>query len=288
MDSVTNGSGQRNSYCWEQINRSHRLFRVSHVFASADCADRLVPLYAFFAAIEQICSTISDEDVARSKLGWWSKEFEHQNRASSQHPLIKALIQAEVADRLTDEPLGRLFHGAANRIAATAPTDSTALKSLCIETCRPQLELEFGACGAGQEAARIAPALLARNGLMQLIRESLHQKEQGRYWWIPLNTLARHEVSREDLLNKPGSPQVVALVKDLLGEAIAWDEKSDKNSVSPTGSCASVRHFFAFAGLNKRKLRRLANLTPDQFGLELSRVGPGDLLCAWKSARRAA
>ena len=77
---------------------------------------------------------------------------------------------------------------------------------MCVELHRPQLDLELGISGLKGSKLELEPGLLARNGLLQLIRESVYRKEQGGFWWIPLNLLARHGVSREDIVTGPAVP----------------------------------------------------------------------------------
>ena len=74
MTARATGKGNDRHFCWEQVGKSNRVFRISQVFAPRHCAEKLLPLYALFSAVEQICSSISDEDVARSKLNWWRIE----------------------------------------------------------------------------------------------------------------------------------------------------------------------------------------------------------------------
>jgi len=273
-------------FCWEQVSRTNRLFRVSRVFAPAQCAERLLPLYALFSVIELIGSASYDEEVASSKLGWWRNEFLQQNRADSQHPLVKELNRTGAADMLSGESIGQLFNGVERRLSATAPADMGALRNTCIETFQPQLDLELATAESQLTAADFRPELLARNGMLQLLRESVQGKEQGSYWWIPLKSLARHGVSREDIRRQPGSPGAVQLLAELLGEAASWGRESHESPISPAKDYSSARHVFAISGLTARKLNRLAGIAPDRFQAELARLGPSDLFTAWNHARR--
>lgn len=230
--------------------------------------------------VEQICSTISDDDVARSKLGWWRNELEPDNLAGSQHPLAKELRRSGATERLSREPLDRLFRGAAERIVARAPADVAALTELCIETFQPQLDLELGVTGS---TGGVSVGHSACSGFVQLVRESTHGTERSAYWWIPLNLLARHNVSREQIRARSGSAPVRDLFSDLFGEVLSWNERPGLEGPANL----PARHLAAITALTDRKLARLATLRPDRFGVELGRVGPADLFHAWKSARRA-
>jgi len=273
-------------FCWEQISRTNRLFRMSRVFASRNYADSLLPLYALFSVVEQISSTVSDVDVAISKLNWWRNECLHKNRAESQHPLLRELTRTGAANSLPDESIAGLFDGAGHRLLATAPADLGALRNQCIEIYRPQLELELSVSGPQLAVDDFNPGLLARNGLVQLVRESTRGKEQGRFWWIPLNSLARHGVSREEITNSPESPNVANLMAEVLTEGIMWGEGRGDSPSATAIDYSPARHVFAISGLYARKLRSLVTTTPDQFIKGLARLTPSDLFGAWTCARR--
>jgi phytoene/squalene synthetase len=161
-----------------------------------------------------------------------------------------------------------------------------ALRNRCIEIYRPQLELELSVSGPQLAVDDFNPGLLARNGLVQLVRESTRGKEQGRFWWIPLNSLARHGVSREEITNSPESPNVSNLMAEVLAEGLTWGEGRGDSPGALTIDYSPARHVFAISGLYARKLRRLVTTTPDQFTKGLARLNPSDLFGAWTCARR--
>ena len=270
-------------FCWEQIGKANRAFRISRVFASRDQAERLLPLYAVFSSIEQICSSISDEGVAHSKLNWWRMECLHNDVTKSRHPVIRELHRSGA--RVSPDGLARLFDDAESRLDGVAPPDLDALFDLCAQLQQPQFELELGASGfqAGPkvpEARWLAPA-----GLLQLIRESAGDKGQGGYWWIPLGLLARHGVRREQIGSEPGSAAVRGVLADVFSEVERWRREGSRARV-PAVSDASTRHLCAINGLYARKLGRLAGIGADCYEGELQKLGVADLLAAWKGARQ--
>ena len=286
MTERATGKGNDRHFCWEQVGKSNRLFRISQVFAPRHCAEKLLPLYALFSVVEQICSNISDEDVAHSKLNWWRNECLQNIPADSRHPVMKELSRAGALDDLRRESVAGLLDGAESRLYANAPPDMEALRGMCVELHRPQLDLELGISGLKGSKLELEPGLLPHNGLLQLIRESVHRKEQGGFWWIPLNLLARHGVSREDIATDPRSPAVTRLLAEVFAAAESWGGESNEVARSRTVDFSPARHLFAINGLYSRKLKRLKGITPDLFAGELSRLGPADLFKAWKCARR--
>ena len=286
MTERATGNGNDRHFCREQVGKSNRLFRISHVFAPRHCAEKLLPLYALFSVVEQICSNISDEDVAHSKLNWWRNECLQNIPADSRHPVMKQLSRTGALDDLRRESVAGLLDGAESRLYANAPPDMEALRGMCVELHRPQLDLELGISGLKGSKLELEPGLLARNGLLQLIRESVHRKEQGGFWWIPLNLLARHGVSRDDIVTDPRTPAVSNLLAEVFATAESWGRESGDVSGGGADDFSPARHLFAINGLYSRKLKRLKGITPDLFAADLDHLGPADLFKAWKCARR--
>jgi phytoene/squalene synthetase len=273
-------------FCWEQVLKTNRVFRVSQVFAPRHCAAKLLPLYALFSAVEQICSTISDEDIASSKLNWWRIECLQKESVESLHPVLKELNRTGASHDLSQETIAGLLDVAESRLYARSPPDLESLKEMCVELQRPQVELEIDVSGLSRSALKFEPGILARSGMLQLIRESVRRKGQGGFWWIPLNLMARYGVSREDIVVDPRSRAVASLLTEVLAAGVSWGRESLSQFGGRTADCSKVRHLYAINGLYSRKLKRLAGITPDLFARELGRLRPADLLEAWRSARR--
>lgn len=286
MTASSADQGNDRSFCWEQVSRTNRLFRVSRVFAASECAEKLLPLYALFSAVEQISATVTDVGVATSKLSWWRSECLHKSMSESQHPIVRELTRTGAANNLPGECVARLFDGAEHRLSATAPADMGALKMRCIEMYRTQLQLEVSLTGSGISTDDFHPGLIARNGLFQLVRESTRKKEQGAFWWIPLNSLARHGINRAEILNEPDKPEVCQLFSEVLTAGMSWGE--DAGGVQKTAGMelSPARHVFAISGLYARKLRSLLDTSPREFNDRMERLRLPDLLSAWNSARR--
>jgi len=278
--------GNDRMFCWEQVSRTNRLFRVSRVFAANDCAEKLLPLYALFSAVEQISATVTDVGVATSKLSWWRSECLHKSMSESQHPIVRELARTGAANSLPGERIAELFDGAEQRLSAIAPADMGALKNRCMEMYRTQLQLELSLTGSQISADDFRPGLIASNGLFQLVRESTRRKEQGAFWWIPLNSLARHGISRGEILSEPDKPEVIQLFSDVLTAGISWGEGRGGVQKTRRVELSPARHVFAISSLYARKLRSLLDTSPQDFIGRMEKLWLPDLLRAWASARQ--
>ncbi len=274
-----------NLFCWEQVLKTNRLFRVTHAFADDSSTDGLLPLYALFSSVEQVCSEIGDEDVARKKLDWWREECLLKDMASSNHPVIRKLCSSGAASKIKKRNISQLLDGAESRLDASPPADLEALQTICESIIRPQLELEISVCSGADQLAEKFSAGSSQSGLLQLIRESAAREGQGGYWWIPLNLLARHGLTRADLADTAATESVRGLFSEILGAGQKWGTESvSKYEKSLTG-LKRMRHLAVLHGLYKKKLERLDGQKPQQFAQELNRLRFMDLFEAWKVAR---
>lgn len=286
MSTRATPKGNDQMFCREQVAKTNRLFRISQVFAPRHCVEKLLPVYALFSVVEHICSCISDEDVARSKLNWWRIEYLQNEPAESHHPVMKELNRTGALKDLNRKDVAHLLDGAECRLNGCAPSDLEGLRDLCIEFQRPQFDLELNVSGSKDLAQLFEPGLLARNGMLQLIRESVHSKGPAGFWWVPLNLLARHSVSREDISGDSRSRAVAEMMAEVLAAGEAWGRESSGRSYGSAAHFSPARHVFAINGLYSRKLKRLGGLAPDLFARELGRLGAADLFQAWKCAMR--
>jgi phytoene synthase len=273
-------------FCWEQVLRTNRLFRVSQVFAPPALAAQLLPLYAFLSAIEEVCSRYSDEDVARRKLEWWRTQSLCLDTGGGDHPILRELARTGVHRALRQDSLARLFESAEARLNGVPPADLEDLRRLCRAVSQPQFELEMCLCGSGSQTERLADVFGASSGLVQLLRESGRRGSANGYWWVPLTLLARHTVSRADIGRDTGAPQVRELFEGLLGQAAKWGCRPGGWEQSPGAQPTPIRHLVVIGHLQARALRQLQPSRPEEFASELNRVGFTQLYQAWQAARR--
>jgi phytoene/squalene synthetase len=272
-------------FCWEQIHKTNRLFRISQVFAPPQMSDQLLALHALFASMELLHSEITEELVAYRKLDWWRSELLGRDAAGSRHPVVRHLYATGAMGKLPESKLRSLLDGAGSRFGALAPADEGEFRRLCQEIYRPQVLLE-SALGEFDEALNsFNPAMLFNGGLIQLLRESGRRKENA-FWWIPLSVLARFKVNRKDL-EAPGDTDLQqALFRHvfaLRGQPAGHQLFDPQHGfVEGTG----LAHLQLMIMLHSRQLNRLRGMSPAVYSSELARWRIGDLLAAWKMARQ--
>lgn len=273
-------------FCWEQVQAANPLFRISRVFAPEGQAGRLLPLYALFAMLERLCWNRSDVEVARRKLDWWRAECLQGEFERSAHPVLKEFVVSGAFRSVDRGLLVPLFDSVDSRLDALPTADLAALERLCSSVAEPQLALELAVCTGGDAAASAAfAAHLPHMGLAQLFRESARSAQDGRFWWLPLNLLARHGISRAQLEQDLDAPAGQALFDDILDCAQRWGEAAVQSNPGREARPAAL-HFVVSSQLQGCALQRLRKTRPSKYASALTRVGARELLQAWRVARR--
>lgn len=285
MASASHRQANEIRFCWEQVLRTNRLFRISSVFAPADRAAQLLPLYALFGAVEEACSEHSDEDLARRKLGWWRSECARLERDGSDHPILRELVRSGTHEALRKDSLARLFDMAEARLDPAAPADLDELYRHCRRISQPQFELELSIWGESELPAPLRDTIGAVNGLAQLMREGMRRSAPANFWWLPLELMAHHGVSRADVNHERPPATVQALFADLLQGCRDSNPRVGYQKQMPAQEYAASRHLYVLGQLQANALQRLEPGKPRQFATRLSRLGLPQLYQAWKAAR---
>lgn len=269
-------------FCWEQVLRGNALFRISSLFADSEELESLLAIHALFAALENIFSEISDEDVARKKLEWWASELLDQEPGLSRHPVARQLHRSGARSRIPDQWVGLLMSTTAFRLNAQAPKDITELRQVCRDCYHSRAAIE--SCLSGREGSRAGfnPEFLLTGGLLQLLRESGRAKGRA-FWWVPPDLLAREGIDRAEM----GSAKGRIALSRVLCEIAEGRANDDVPGMiwEPGSAIGGHTHLQVMAGLQYRQLQRIRRGAPLE---ELYRWKLGDLMAAWKTARRNA
>lgn len=277
------GNVQR--FCWDQILRTNPLYRISQLFAPPGASGQLLALYALFASIELLNSEVSDEIVARTKLGWWRSELLEKDAGESAHPVVRHLFDTGALSKLPEAAVRRLLEGAESRFEAFAPTDEEAFLSLCREIYRPQVLLESALEGVDVELNSFNAAMLFKGGLMQLLRESGRRKENA-FWWIPLSMMARFNVNRNALETLGDSDVLQALFSSIFELGGTSTDNSLFDRQTELAHKSGFVHLRLINVLQSCQWDRLQGMRPAMYSNELRRWRIGDLIAAWKRARQ--
>jgi phytoene/squalene synthetase len=276
MATAESSASSRGRFCWEQVSRTHRLFRISRIFAAPGTAAALLPLYALFSSVEEVCTSVSDDGVARRKLEWWGEECLGRAPAKSSHPVIVELVETGAAERVDWSCFAEILRSAAGRLDAPPPSDLGELENRCLAIARPQAQMELAVCGCDGATPQPEEKWPAVNGLVQLMRER-------RSSWLPLALQARHGVNRESLESGNWPAGAHLLVGEISQAAARW---GDEKELPLANGLHQARHMAVITGLNRGKITGLPRGGPGDLADKLNRSGFSELYLAWREARR--
>ena len=272
-------------FCWERVNESNTLFRISHLFAPDQFSDQILALYALFASIDQVSHLVSEEQVARRKLEWWRCELKPKNLAESRHPVVRYLKNSGATDFFPAQAVEALFSAADARLDMRPPSDLQEFRSLCSLIYQPRIHLECAVCsGLGVEIPDFRMASV-NGGLLELLRESCGRPERT-FWWVPLNLLAHFSISRRELGQNLNSQSAQALFRAIFeeNEQLKTEEAEPVSIISPL--VPGQMHVLLMAALKSRQIDRLAIERPGSYAAEMARWRVSDVFAAWKLRRK--
>ena len=280
-------AGNHRRFCWQQVDAHQPLFRVSHVFAPPELADRLLALYAFFSAIESVTSTVSDEAVALRKLDWWREETNRMGGQTSAHPIVAELQRSGAAGRMPMPLVEEMLLNAVARLDAPAPASVDELGALCEANGRAQVGIELAVCEAGEGIPVSMAGVPFLVGRALLLREAVYR---GSFWWIPLDLLARHGLNRSQLLSADHQDSAARLMADILqSDALKPQDSSaviEDISVNESQYKHEYKHIYVQNALNKKFFKNLKKTSPVSYGKRLAGSRVSDAFSAWRAARR--
>ena len=267
-------------HCWQQVERNDPLFRVTHAFTARELADRVLALNAFLAATGEICSMVADEGVAVRKLAWWRDEMHGGAGSGRPHPITSELRRTGAYELIGADHPAQHFEQAVARFDP-APLRSVAdLMNRCALIGRPMLEMECAVCEVPALPEPWVSQAATRRGLVQLIREDFNRQDA---WWLPLELLARHGLSRPSVNDRADERADQDVLTDLLqNQKLGLSSKiKDISNIKH-----EVRRLFCSDQLLINKLKNRNIISYDKRRKLLSNASVRDALTCWRAARR--
>jgi len=285
-------------FCWQQVQRIRPLFRVSYPYAPQQLSPGLLALHALFAALEETLCRASDESVSRLKLAWWQQELLGSECHASTHPITRQLQRSAAITPDVQRHLRGLLTTTFDRVDSPAPKGAVELESLCQLVGLYPMRLELAMQGERDRENESLAAVCAVNGMVQLLRES-SRSHLPAYHWVPLATLAKFGLTRQDLHDelqrKSRSDRARQLMRHLCSLGLSW-RRNKIAVVEPWAKKSGFeadwrlrhRHWIIQSELNARLLKKLCRLPLCEHRRAFAATGPGDVWLAWRLARQHA
>jgi phytoene/squalene synthetase len=278
-------------FCWQQIVKVRPHFRLSYPYAPKSYAEKIRALYALLAALEESVSQVSDEVVSNAKLSWWIQQLFDPDYADSAHPVTRQLHRFGLISESTKGAYRDLISMTMNRMDSPPAVDEEALKGSCHKLGQKQMAVELLIQDETSEQSEITHSLCAMNGLLQLLRESSHGQLYA-YGWVPLNLLARCEVSRSELQSGSKPEHTAKLIRNLAITGLSWSTgaavtKGDEwMHQLDAGWRRRHRHWLLQTAVNERILAKLSSAKQNRQKDTIFNSGPGDAWFSWRCARQ--
>lgn len=241
-----------------------RPFDIARRFLAPAAADRALATEALFAVLRELPLAGSDPAPGLAQLAWWHHEIEQASAHGSQHPVVQALLATGGIEQLQEATWNSYLGAIGEWLADPVVPDRGTLQLRLAATAGLEARLSAGTdAAAGAESVRLL--------------EWLARLAPGRPLpsWVPLDLVARHGA-------EPDAARLAGLAVDLAGLALDWT-----GDPPPPGPMAEgVRLSHLNAALATRLWSRVRAKPGTRLERGADRLGPGDVYCAWRWARR--
>ena len=269
-------------HCRELVMLPGSLFEFTSRYVPADQLEALLALYALKQAISTIPYSAVDDSVKWAKLKWWSEEVVAEPGSSSRHPVLRALWLSGAREKLGSALLLRLISDAIQQIDVVPESNKEAMFERFSELGATDIELEL-ALDAAEIDAQSLGFLGAATSLFRTV-SSFSANNESEATGLPLDILAKYNVSAAELEQKPYPQTLEEIIAELAGTAMDWYSRgmTGLKLSSEAGGCEHLHLRWAMEN------RRLSAILKDPSGfLEVDkRFGPSDAWFAWRFLRQ--
>lgn len=258
------------------------LFEFTSRYVPAEQAQQLLALYALRQSVVPIPFSAIDDTVKWAKLKWWSEELAAEPESSARHPVLRAMQQSGARDKLENSLLLRLVSDAVMQMDELPDADTDKLYTRLSALGETDILLELALTGVEVDAQNVHSLALA-TGLFAVVSGfGVNYPDKIRF--LPLEMLARHQISAARLQQNPPVAELVAMLTELAGAGV--DAFAKGVSVSWLNNSTAVStHLKLRWAMEARRLAWIQKNTTQIFGKAES-YGPSDAWFAWKFCRR--
>jgi len=269
-------------YCRELVLVPGSVFEFTSRFLPKDMLEPLLALYALRQAVSTIPYGPADDSVKWAKLKWWGEELLADPEASSRHPILRALWLSGARDHLTNALLLHLVGDAMAQIDVPPDSDENAMFEHLSILGATEIQLELALDDAEIDIKNLN-LLAAATSAFRLI-SGFSAKLQSQPARLPLNLLAKYNVSATQLEQKSHLAELAQIIAELAESALGWYTKgrSDLNISPGNSACKHLQLRWAM------EQRRLESIRQDTQGFLATgkRFGPADAWFAWRFLRQ--
>jgi phytoene synthase len=213
-------------YCQEKTAKSGSSFYYSFMFLSKQKREAMTALYAFCREVDDIADECTDFNIAQTKLNWWRQEIQNLYLGNPQHPVGKALLAPVQTYQLEAEYFVEIIDGMEMDLNFNRYEDFEQLERYCYRVASVVGILSayiFGFKNA--KTLQYAVDLGMAFQLTNIIRDVGEDARRNRIY-LPLDELARFNVSEEDILHSRETSSIQALLDFQITRAEDYYERA--------------------------------------------------------------
>jgi 15-cis-phytoene synthase len=200
-------------YCADKVRASGSSFAASFRFLDPRRRQAMNALYAFCREVDDVVDECSEPAVARAKLDWWRGELAALEDGQPTHPVTLALAESRQHYSLPVEQLGEIIDGMQMDLEQDRYADFAQLQLYCHCAAGVVGLLSAEIFGySDRHTLKYAHTLGLAFQLTNIIRDVGEDARRNRIY-LPLDELARFDVSEADLLACRDTPAFQALIR---------------------------------------------------------------------------
>lgn len=175
-------------------------------------------VYAYCRWADDLGDEMGDTAESLRLLEWWSGELDAMYAGRATHPVFIALRETVERHAIPREPFADLIHAFIQDQTVTRYGTRAELLDYCRCSANPVGRLVLYLCGYSDAARQqLSDATCTALQLANFWQDVAVDLEKGRIY-LPLEDLARHGYTVEDLLGRRATPAFRAVLKDV----VAW------------------------------------------------------------------
>jgi phytoene synthase len=199
-------------YCQQKAAASGSSFYYSFLFLPREKRRAITAFYAFCREVDDVADEAADAAVARAKLGWWRTEVASLAAGHPTHPVTRALLPFVAPMGIDGARLNEIIDGMEMDLTHHRYADYAALRVYCHRVAGVVGQISAGIFGYRHpQTLEFAELLGHAFQLTNIVRDVGEDARRGRVY-LPVDELARHGLSPEDILARKGGEAFRALM----------------------------------------------------------------------------
>lgn len=268
------------AHCKELAMSPGSLFEFTSRYIPTARQQQLLALYALTQSVGSIPAAATDDSVKWAKLKWWSEELLADPASPSRHPVLRALWQSGARKKMDNGLLLQLVSNAVMQMDEAPDAHENAMFTRLAANGTTEILLELVLDEAEIETKELNK-LAAASALYAMISLYSADRQYGNLR-LPLDLLAKHQLTPTQVAENPPGAELVAVVSHLASSGSEWFSQGLSGLDASEGMHLQLRW-----AMEARLLARFSKGAGTNFQ-KGHRFGPTDAWFAWRYCRMLA